>query len=373
MESDPSVVEAAEVVLPCIAFDPTLNFFTNRLGFRVDSIFPADDPRAAQLSGYGLRLRLERGPKNDDSVLRLLCGDPVAFAVGTQTLKAPNGTRIELVEADPPVEVPPVDPVSLGQPPVVTQAGAGAHWGTGRAGMHYRDLVPDRQGGRIIASHIRIPGGGPVPDYVHFHKIRFQMIYCRKGWVRVVYQDQGPPFAMQAGDCVLQPPEIRHRVLESGDDLEVVEIGCPAEHMTCVDHDLTLPTDALRPDRDFGGQRFVRHVAAEADWRPWRLAGFEARDTGIGAATGGIAGAQVIRPAGASESATSRHDADSLFFFVLQGRVTLCADGQADQTLTADDSFMIPANLSYRLAACLDDLELLEVTMPAAFTTTPAP
>ena len=44
-----------------------------------------------------------------------------------------------------------------------------------------------------------LPGGGPVPDYVHFHKIRFQMIYCAKGWVRVSYEDQGEPFVVRPG------------------------------------------------------------------------------------------------------------------------------------------------------------------------------
>ena len=34
----------------------------------------------------------------------------------------------------------------------------------GRAGMVYRDLIPDRLGGAFIASHITIPEGGPVPD-----------------------------------------------------------------------------------------------------------------------------------------------------------------------------------------------------------------
>lgn len=85
-----------------------------------------------------------------------------------------------------------------------------------------------------------------MPDYVHFHKVRFQMIYCYKGWVRVVYEDQGPPLVMRAGDCVLQPPRIRHRVLESSPGLEVIEIGCPAEHETFADHDLQLPTPVVQ-------------------------------------------------------------------------------------------------------------------------------
>src|SRR5204863_7610986 len=97
----------------------------------------------------------------------------------------------------------------------------------GRAGMQYRDLVPGRLGGRFIASQIRIPNGGPVADYVHYHRVRFQILYFRRGWVRVVYEDQGAAFVMHAGDCVLQPPTIRHRVLEASSELEVIEIGAP--------------------------------------------------------------------------------------------------------------------------------------------------
>lgn len=48
----------------------------------------------------------------------------------------------------------------------------------GRAGMEYRDLIPGRFGGKVIASHIRLPFSGEVPDSVHYHKIDFQMIYC---------------------------------------------------------------------------------------------------------------------------------------------------------------------------------------------------
>src|SRR5204862_4295917 len=100
------------------------------------------------------------------------------------------------------------------------------------------------------------------------------MIVCRRGWARLVYEDQGPPFLLEAGDCVLQPPEIRHRVLESSPGLEVVEIGCPALHETFADNALDLPNPRLAPDRNFGGQKFLRHVAASGAWRPWRVPGF---------------------------------------------------------------------------------------------------
>src|SRR5207244_7041714 len=121
------------------------------------------------------------------------------------------------------------------------------------------------------------------------HRVRFQMIYCAKGWVRAVYEDQGPPFVLREGDCVLQPPGIRHRVLESSPDLEVIEIGSPADHETFADHELELPTASVRPDREFGGQRFLRHEAASAAWHRRAgdgLDGLDVRDLGIAAATG---------------------------------------------------------------------------------------
>ena len=267
------VFERAEVVLPCPDLDATLSFFTERLGFRLERIFPADDPAVAVISGHGLRIRLDRRRTGDAGALRLVCRDSTMLREGPREWTAPNGTRIELVEAEPPLVLPPIRP-SL----VVRRGASEGDWTAGRAGMLYRDLIPGRQGGRFIASHIRIPEGGPVPDHVHYHKVRFQMIYCYRGSVRVVYEDQGPPFVLAAGDCVLQPPRIRHRVLECAPGLEVVEVSCPADHETVIDHALSLPTATLDAERDFGGQRFVRHEVSQARWQVWRRAGFEARD-----------------------------------------------------------------------------------------------
>jgi quercetin dioxygenase-like cupin family protein len=236
--------------------------------------------------------------------------------------------------------------------------------------MGYRDLIASRLGGRFIASHIRIADGGPVPDNVHFHKVRLQLIYCYKGWVRVAYEDQGEAITMRAGDCVLQPPEIRHRVLEASDGMEVIEIACPAEHVTRLDHDMALPTGRMLPERDFGGQRFVFHVAAAAAWEPWRLRGFAARDTGIGAATGGLGGARVARVTGDPEAAVTSHDAEFAFNFVLDGAMTLTAEGKGSHALRAGDSFLVPAGLPHAFSGVSDDLQLLEVALPADFATT---
>lgn len=357
-------IEAAQIVLPCGDLDDTLAYYTETLGFRVAAISPADNPAVAVLQGHGIRLRLEVGRAGDPGVLRLLCREPWRLARGEMVLTAPNGTRIELEDVDAPLRLPPVQ-----QRYAVSHLDADARWVVGRAGMRYRDLVPDRQGGRFIASHIHIPGGGPVPDYVHFHEVRFQMIYCYRGWVKVVYEAQGEPFVLHAGDCVLQPPRIRHRVIEASPGLEVIEVGCPAEHATVADLDMELPTGDIRPERDFGGQRFVRHIAAEAAWQSWRLPGFEERDTGIGHATGGLAGVRVVRPASAGDRARASHDGELQLWFVLDGTMTVSVAGQPAERLTAGDNVVIPAQVEHALGECSGDLRLLEVTLPARLAT----
>jgi quercetin dioxygenase-like cupin family protein len=348
-----SNIRAAEVVLPCDELGPCLAFF-ERLGFRLEAIGPADDPSTALLDGHGLRIRLERGRgASPGPLLRLACRDAAALAADRQLI-APNGTRIELVDADPPLALPPLAP-SL----VITAAGDDS-WREGRAGMLYRDLIPDRQGGRFIASHIRIPEGGAVPDYVHHHRIHFQLIYCYRGWVRVVYEDQGPPFVLDPGDCVLQPPHIRHRVLESSPGLEVIEVSSPAAHDTLADHELTLPT--ARRERQYGGQRFVHHRAAAAAWTPWH-SGLVARDLGIAAATGGIASAHVARPDAVATAALLRHRGELRFLFVLAGAITLDCDG--GRRLATGDAAVVPAGLDHTFVDPSANFELLEIDLPA--------
>jgi quercetin dioxygenase-like cupin family protein/catechol 2,3-dioxygenase-like lactoylglutathione lyase family enzyme len=357
-------IQAAEVSLSSQDLAADLAFYTRELGFRLDMIFPADDPGVAVLSGHGLRLRLERGAEIAPGVLRLLCRDPGAFAEGRRELTAPNGVRIQIVDAQPRLETPPTQHAF-----VVRRLKDNAPWVIGRAGMHYRDLIPGRLGGSIIASHIRIPDAGPVPDMVHYHTVGFQLIFCYHGWVRLVYEDQGPPFLLGAGDCVIQPPQIRHRVLEASENLQVVEIGVPAEHITTVDHEMELPTPFLRPDRDFGGQRFCRSELDKAVWTPWRLPGFEARETGIGAATAGVASVQVARPISRNHGHVTSHTSDILFAFVLSGSMTLHGEGQGAHALTEGDAYVIPPHLKTALTDCSEDLQLLEVSLPADFET----
>jgi quercetin dioxygenase-like cupin family protein len=346
----------AEVHLSTTALAADIGFF-KALGLRLDRIFPADNPRTAVFSGHGLRVRLDLSDAAPGTIA-ILADDPVLIAGGARDLTAPGGTRVVIEPLDPPLVLPPTEHAF-----VVRRLADGAPWVIGRAGMHYRDLVPSRLGGAVIASHIRIPDGGPVPDMVHFHKVGFQLIFCIRGWVDVVYEDQGGPIRLTAGDCFIQPPEIRHRVLEASDGIEVIEIGVPAEHVTEIDHVMTLPTPHHRPKRDWQGQRFVHNVGREGRFAPHRIPGFEARDTTIAANTGGVAGVVVARPTGEAVPWTV-HEADILFTYVMAGAMTLEGDGKAPHHLAPGDAFVIPPGLATRYAEATADLELLEVALP---------
>lgn len=296
-----------------------------RRGYRLDMIMPADNPRIAIVSKGGEMLRLTATESGVQAEPFTGLGHPI-LPPSTQEF-------------------------------VITRANNGA-WQSGRAGMQYRDLIPGRLGGRYIASHIRIPHGGPVNDYVHHHRTRFQVIFVRKGWVRVVYEDQGEPFVMHEGDCVLQPPGIRHRVLEASPGLEVIEISSPAEHETFRDHDLTLPTSKLDPMRDFGGQHFVHHRAASAGWQ--HDDGYSFCDTWIATMNAQLASVRVLKPRMMRET----HTGDFLFLLVLNGSAQLQSGALGSHILGTDACCAIPNGTAYELTGT-GGCEILEVALPA--------
>ncbi len=351
---------SGEVVLPCSVLDETLSFFIEKIGFRLESIFPADEPREAVITGFGLRLRLKKNGTGVPGVIHLYREYSETIFEDETVLVAPNGTKIKMIKPDSFLVIP-----EGNQLLTVSRLNEGSVWKPGRAGMEYRDLIPDRQGERFIGSHIRILDAGPVPDYVHYHNVRFQMIFCYKGWAKVVYEDQGHPFLFNSGDCVLQPSGMRHRVLENSSGFEVIEISCPAEHLTLVDHDLKLPTKKIRKDRVFKGQRFIHHKAKNASWSAWRSVDFECRDTGISIATDGLASVKVIRSRTVDMQVSFNHSVEFHFIFLLSGLVKITCEGHQSYTMSTGDSIVIPSKMGHSLSECSNDLEFLEVIFPS--------
>ena len=307
-----------ETRVVCDDIEASLAHYTDELGYAVDEVFPADSPRLVIVSKGDRRVRLVR-------------------AAATASVAPSPGSIVALADA--------------------------GTWTTGRAGMAYRDLMPDRRQGRAIASHIRIADGGPVPDYVHFHHVTFQVIFCIRGWVRVVYEDQGPPFVMTAGDCVLQPPRIRHRVLECSDGLEVVEIGAPAEHRTLADREMALPNATIDRERRFGGQRFVFHRARAATWLSGPAAGWTTCDCGIREGSGGLGSVVVWRSSEPRCPLGLSAEEGLSFQFILRGAAGLRAGAHRDWQLSSTDAFVVPDGGRVEVTPAPGGVELLRVTL----------
>lgn len=96
----------------------------------------------------------------------------------------------------------------------------------------YRDLgIGEATQGRYHAQVIRAEQLGETGTGRHLHRLDFQMVYILKGWVTFEYEGEGN-VKLEAGDCVLQPPEIRHELTSFSRDLEMLEITSPAEFET---------------------------------------------------------------------------------------------------------------------------------------------
>ena len=96
--------------------------------------------------------------------------------------------------------------------------------------FEYRDLgIKEATGGNFHAHVIRAIDKEEDGIGVHRHnEIEFQMVYILKGWMRFWYEGKGEVVAKQ-GTCILQPPAVKHDVLEWSDNLELLEITSPGD------------------------------------------------------------------------------------------------------------------------------------------------
>ena len=97
----------------------------------------------------------------------------------------------------------------------------------------YRDLgIALATSGLCQAHVIRLVP--PVTDDVrkrHYHDTELQLVYVLKGWMRNEFEGHGEQL-MRQGSCWVQPPGIKHTVLDYSDDCEVLEIIVPADFKT---------------------------------------------------------------------------------------------------------------------------------------------
>lgn len=99
----------------------------------------------------------------------------------------------------------------------------------------YRDLGAAAATGGLAQAHVIRHAPGTTADQRvsnrHFHDVQFQMIYVLKGWIRSEFEGEGV-HTFTAGSSWVQPPGIKHKVLATSDDMELLEIILPAEFNT---------------------------------------------------------------------------------------------------------------------------------------------
>jgi mannose-6-phosphate isomerase-like protein (cupin superfamily) len=136
----------------------------------------------------------------------------------------------------------------------------------------------------------------------------------------------------------------------------------------------------LQPGRTWGPLRAVgaaMHTgliirrASDAPWTAGLRGFFDYSDLGAAAASNGAVGAHLIRArkGEASPGAWHTHDLRFQLVLVLSGWVRFEYEGYGEVLLTAGDSVCQPPGVRHREIAHSDDLEMLEVTLPAAFKT----
>jgi len=98
----------------------------------------------------------------------------------------------------------------------------------------YRDLGIAAATRGLARAHVIRMVPPCIPEEVsklHYHDVDFQMIYVLKGWMKGEYEGAGV-VTMREGSCWLQPPKIKHKVLDYSDDCELLEIILPADFDT---------------------------------------------------------------------------------------------------------------------------------------------
>jgi mannose-6-phosphate isomerase-like protein (cupin superfamily) len=102
-----------------------------------------------------------------------------------------------------------------------------------RSYAKYRDLGVAKATRGMVQAHVirMVPPCDPaVVSKRHYHDVDFQMIYVLKGWMKGEYE--GKEVIVRQGSCWIQPPRIKHTVLDYSDDCELLEIILPAEFDT---------------------------------------------------------------------------------------------------------------------------------------------
>ena len=95
------LIADAQCVIPTEDLQADIVFFTKTLKMRMDSIYPADDPKVAVFSGHGIAICIDKDATGNPAKINLLLEEPEKFASGKTELTAPNGTKFKILQRKP--------------------------------------------------------------------------------------------------------------------------------------------------------------------------------------------------------------------------------------------------------------------------------
>ena len=118
-------------------------------------------------------------------------------------------------------------------------------------------------------------------------------------------------------------------------------------------------------------RNFVATHAQGANFDRGLRSFFEYRDLGIKQATGGQVDAHVIRAAAGTDFSSQPHHHGTTFqlVYVLKGWIEFDYEGQGRVRLEAGSCVYQPPGIRHREVGHSEDVEMLEVVMPADFKT----
>ena len=122
-------------------------------------------------------------------------------------------------------------------------------------------------------------------------------------------------------------------------------------------------------------QGFVASHAQDAQFERGLRSFYEYRDLGTTAATGGRVGAHVIRAAAGKEfsSQPHLHKTEFQLVYILKGWIDFEYEGQGVVRLQVGSCVYQPPGIRHRELGHSDDIEMLEVVLPAGFATEEVP
>ncbi len=129
--------------------------------------------------------------------------------------------------------------------------------------------------------------------------------------------------------------------------------------------------EKLKDDAATGGPSIVNHVGPDSFKKDGLRPFFEYRPLGLKELTGGKVGAHVIRavPGQHPDAPRHSHALEFQFVYVLKGWAIFEYEGYGQHKLVAGSTVYQPPGVKHKEIDHSDDLELIEITMPADFET----